>query len=94
MTEDVEKDIIDAMDMSICSYERKTIKKLFEDPTEPHVPRRTLQELKDGLILTVHERNCIEHRKGKRSADEYEKHCLCDGVIRGILFALGYDVRL
>jgi hypothetical protein len=90
---DVEKDIIDAMDMSVYSQERHIIKKLF-DSNKPTQKRRTILESMDGLILVVHERNCIENRKGKLTHEEYVKLALCDGEIRGILYALGWDVRL
>jgi hypothetical protein len=88
-----EKEIINAMDMSVYSQERQIIKKLF-DPSEPKRNRRTIRKSMDGLILVVHERNCLENRKGKRTPEEYKKLALCDGEIRGILYALGYDVRL
>jgi hypothetical protein len=89
----IEKEIIDAMDMSIWSMERKIIKKLF-DPNEPAKPRRSIRKTLDGLIMVVHERNCLENSRGKRTEEDYVKLALCDGEIRGILYSLGYDVRL
>ena len=90
----VEQRIIERMDTSLYSREREILKNLFLTPCEPGSTPRSRRRVMDGLILVVHERNCIENRKGKLSHEEIEKLNLCDGEIRGMLYALGYDVRL
>lgn len=82
------------MDSTLHRREGAILSKLFLTPCEPGETPRSRRKVMDGLILVVHERNCIENRTGKLSREEIEKLNLCDGEIRGMLYALGYDVRL
>lgn len=93
VTDSLELAIINDMDMSLCSQERKFIKRIYTK----RPPEKTIGVLKlmDALILLVSERNHIETRKRKRwDEEDIRKLELCNGEIRGLCYALGLDARL
>jgi hypothetical protein len=91
----VEMDIISKMDMSLYSPERRFIKRIYTDPEK--TPEKTVgvNKIMDGLIMCVHERNCIENRRHTRLDEEdIETLSFLNGEIRAFCYALGLDTRL
>jgi hypothetical protein len=89
----IEMSIIGDMDMSLCTSERKFLKRIYTD--KPPKKSRNIQEIMDGLILMVHERNWLEKtREGKWSEEDRVKMEFLNGEINALCYVLGYDTRL
>ena len=89
----IEMKIISEMDMTLCSQQRKFIKRIYTD--KPPKKTRNIDEIMDGLILMVHERNLIENRTRKRwDEGDIRKIEFINGQINAICFILGLDTRL
>jgi hypothetical protein len=88
-----EMDIINKMDVGFHDPQLMWIKKIFTEKAPEKT--REIDKIMDGLILCVHERNCVIKRKRKKwDEEDIRKLEFLDGEINAMCYCLGHDTRL